>query len=1052
MKHNTIWIKIFILITLLLTCQVFVGCGSDKKKGEGSKALEERLSQALKFDSGSSENGEVPSSTDSSGLEIKAVKIPEGIYTGQGFLVILDSVYSEYEKIDRAYVAIEGYSSSYIEVGVNSINLSLDTYSYILSAKLLNDNQLQGHDFTIKAALVTVDNVVGSYNEFSISIGESDCEKTDELCDGIDNDCDGKVDNKNEFDDIYKECTLGEQECLVHGYFICSDDKISLKCNGDTKIKEGTPCISGKFCLIDTLCNADGICSGGTERSCAELNDSCNNGLCNEDLDSCVKHPDNEGESCEDGLFCTENEICYEGECKGSGIDCSNIDADCTMGMCSEEQSQCVPSNKENGSSCGDEGGQCIEGNCGFPTCDVEFETKCSTSGAEVEKCLKDEEGFLHWVRVDNCLGWSDVCGEGICSNDTKSCIKEPKNNGTSCDDELFCTKDDICESGYCTGTPFDCSNAVIECYTAICDEANDECILGDFVVNGSECGDSADETCMSGVCGSHDCDTEDEKRCSDTKEKVEICLSDSNGFFKWDTYEDCISNNLSCDESTVSCISDRPQTVGGTWGIMSIHHYNQGYWGSESTKAVYGDNGAGTISGLWNSAGQVSESSTEFSYSFTPESNGTITVTMSGESGAEEGGTWEYTAETVLSDDGSIGLIDNTNESEEQLFQVWIKMDDSKEHSITDITGDYYESSYSFDNNSEVDRMMSDSGLLSFDPASGSYFIVGKINQTGTVENIEYNGTYSVDTAGRVEYGGSYGGTGYIGLNSKLVTWSEASSSTLWANSLFMKSADKTYTTADISGKWVIEGFGDENGSSYVSVFGLMNCDDTGKCLINVSIRRNSILYNISEELGVFTVLENGIMQLSSETYVPHSYVIGNNGQTVIANMSFNPILSKIFGVDNITDFSRRLMFVGVKCSGCSDLGWVANKSVTASDYKGTWNGDLWMNVGNDRGPFPVRLVLTASDNTVSGTLRDVNEGSDLNISGTVENGVYTFELPNSEPDDPLCDSFNATVTTTLNHEKNKMNLYGQGTFCEDKIGFFAGFLDIVNMSDASK
>ncbi len=108
-------------------------------------------------------------------------------------------------------------------------------------------------------------------------------EPTKEICDGKDNDCDGKSDNG--FDDLGKACKGGSGACEKTDVVVCKKDGSGTECaakdkaptdevcndeddNCDGKIDEG---LDGKLCKISTL---KGVCADGEVR-CTNGKETC---------------------------------------------------------------------------------------------------------------------------------------------------------------------------------------------------------------------------------------------------------------------------------------------------------------------------------------------------------------------------------------------------------------------------------------------------------------------------------------------------------------------------------------------------------------------------------------------------------------------------------------------------------------------------------------------------------------------------------------------------------------------------------------------------------
>jgi MYXO-CTERM domain-containing protein len=68
---------------------------------------------------------------------------------------------------------------------------------------------------------------------------------------------------------------------------------------------------------------------------CSHLDDQCNDGVYDAAVDACVATPANEGGTCDDGLACTQKDLCGAGTCAGietAEVPGDEIDEDCDVG------------------------------------------------------------------------------------------------------------------------------------------------------------------------------------------------------------------------------------------------------------------------------------------------------------------------------------------------------------------------------------------------------------------------------------------------------------------------------------------------------------------------------------------------------------------------------------------------------------------------------------------------------------------------------------------------------------------------------------------------
>lgn len=107
-------------------------------------------------------------------------------------------------------------------------------------------------------------------------------------------------------------------------------------------INIGQSCDDGQYCTVNQTCNADGECVG-EPRDCSHLDELCRTGFCQEDGKSkgCVAIDHSHKMPCDTGQFCVINEKCTFGECVGDPRDCSSLDDQCHQGVCNESAGQC---------------------------------------------------------------------------------------------------------------------------------------------------------------------------------------------------------------------------------------------------------------------------------------------------------------------------------------------------------------------------------------------------------------------------------------------------------------------------------------------------------------------------------------------------------------------------------------------------------------------------------------------------------------------------------------------------------------------------------------
>ena len=405
-------------------------------------------------------------------------------------------------------------------------------------------------------------------------------------CDGLDNDCDGNVDESTcpvltQCDDNAAKCASGlclepmgsdgeemyctssMDACLVRnvggdiveglaGDTWCMDEADVVICQAEgAGWGEPAPCVeafpgSFKCDLVENACKVG--CSNDEE--CLDFGDACQpwkclDNVCVEDVDNFVVCQSdtqcmtfacnaetgdcdptfiNEAGACDDGDLCTLDGVCGEGLClAGAPVDCDDSD-ECTEDSCDELSGECGNELKE-GLDCED------NNDCTADSCDPVAGT-CVNSALVAQEC-DDEDACTSGDACDAaaaCVGETVVCDdENLCTADScdtlEGCLYEPTTS-EPCNDEDECTENDACTAaGDCAGDTLDCDDEN-GCTVDSCDSSFGCLNLPD---QGTGC--------------------DDESECTDN----DACDSGGN----------CVGQAVSCDDSN-SCTTDSCQPATG--------------------------------------------------------------------------------------------------------------------------------------------------------------------------------------------------------------------------------------------------------------------------------------------------------------------------------------------------------------------------------------------------------------------------------------------------------------------------------------------------------
>ncbi len=320
----------------------------------------------------------------------------------------------------------------------------------------------------------------------------------EELCNGVDDDCDGSVDEgfandqEEPVDPILcatgapGQCAVGTSLCL-DGQFVCQPnaegrdevcDRLDNDCDGSVDEETRNSC---------------GFCGDAPVEICDALDNDCD-GLVDEEGGDL-------GQLCDPGEICHNGECagpCAAGECVGETVCRDDLCVSQCNGVKCPEGEQCLGDTGEcydpcAGVVCPEAEQLCVDGQCG--TCDVvgcRDGQVCIAGACAADPCFEVECAAGQFCRAGGCVDtcadvscpYQQICVDGICIAD--ACGGVP------------CGADQICDGGACIPDP---------CLEVVCGPgqvcANGEC--GDDPCARTRCGpgETCEVRCAGGGCDS---------------------------------------------------------------------------------------------------------------------------------------------------------------------------------------------------------------------------------------------------------------------------------------------------------------------------------------------------------------------------------------------------------------------------------------------------------------------------------------------------------------------------------------------------------------------
>jgi hypothetical protein len=141
----------------------------------------------------------------------------------------------------------------------------------------------------------------------------------------------------------------------------CTDEACNAGAPSHPARANGLACTDGDACTVADTCQA-GTCASGPPVICAAVDQCHAAGTCNPVDGTCSNPNRANGSSCNDGVACTQADVCTAGACNGAAYSCTPTS--CQASSTCDGNGGCTLVNKPVGTSCPDDGNLCTSDAC----------------------------------------------------------------------------------------------------------------------------------------------------------------------------------------------------------------------------------------------------------------------------------------------------------------------------------------------------------------------------------------------------------------------------------------------------------------------------------------------------------------------------------------------------------------------------------------------------------------------------------------------------------------------------------------------------------------